>query len=44
MAGGMTGAGSEPGAGAWPDIAVFGAGAVGCHYGAKLALAGAPGQ
>ena len=27
---------------AWPRIAVFGAGAVGCHYGAKLALAGAP--
>jgi 2-dehydropantoate 2-reductase len=38
----MAGAGSESGAGAWPDIAVFGAGAVGCHYGAKLALAGAP--
>ncbi|MFN7644091.1 MAG: ketopantoate reductase family protein [Burkholderiales bacterium] len=38
----MAGAGSEPGTGAWPDIAVFGAGAVGCHYGAKLALAGAP--
>jgi 2-dehydropantoate 2-reductase len=29
-------------AAAWPRIAVFGAGAVGCHYGAKLALAGAP--
>ena len=42
MTGGMAGAGSEPGTGAWPDIAVFGAGAVGCHYGAKLALAGAP--
>jgi 2-dehydropantoate 2-reductase len=27
---------------AWPRIAVFGAGAVGCHFGAKLALAGAP--
>jgi 2-dehydropantoate 2-reductase len=26
----------------WPRIAVFGAGAVGCHFGAKLALAGAP--
>jgi 2-dehydropantoate 2-reductase len=26
----------------WPRIAVFGAGAVGCHYGAMLALAGAP--
>jgi 2-dehydropantoate 2-reductase len=29
-------------AGDWPRIAVFGAGAVGCHFGAKLALAGAP--
>jgi 2-dehydropantoate 2-reductase len=28
--------------GEWPRVAVFGAGAVGCHYGAKLALAGAP--
>jgi 2-dehydropantoate 2-reductase len=27
---------------AWPRVAVFGAGAVGCHYGARLALAGAP--
>lgn len=27
---------------AWPRIAVFGAGAVGCWYGARLALAGAP--
>jgi 2-dehydropantoate 2-reductase len=27
---------------AWPRIVVFGAGAVGCHFGAKLALAGAP--
>jgi 2-dehydropantoate 2-reductase len=26
----------------WPRVAVFGAGAVGCHYGAMLALAGAP--
>jgi len=33
--------GSAGGA-AWPRVAVFGAGAVGCHYGAKLALAGAP--
>jgi 2-dehydropantoate 2-reductase len=27
---------------AWPRVAVFGAGAVGCWYGARLALAGAP--
>lgn len=27
---------------AWPRFVVFGAGAVGCHFGAKLALAGAP--
>lgn len=27
---------------AWPKVAVFGAGAVGCHFGAKLAEAGAP--
>ena len=27
---------------AWPRVAVFGAGAVGCYYGARLALAGAP--
>ena len=26
----------------WPRIGVFGAGAVGCYYGARLALAGAP--
>jgi 2-dehydropantoate 2-reductase len=26
----------------WPRIAVFGAGAVGCYFGARLALAGAP--
>lgn len=34
----------QPGAGPadWPKIAVFGAGAVGCHYGAMLSLAGAP--
>ena len=31
--------GADPG---WPKIAVFGAGAVGCHFGAKLAEAGAP--
>jgi 2-dehydropantoate 2-reductase len=37
----MTDGKSEGGA-AWPRFAVFGAGAVGCHYGAKLALAGAP--
>ena len=29
-------------AAAWPRIGVFGAGAVGCYYGARLALAGAP--
>lgn len=28
--------------GAWPSICIFGAGAVGCYFGAKLALAGAP--
>jgi len=27
---------------AWPRVVVFGAGAVGCHFGAKLAMAGAP--
>src|SRR5690606_12923984 len=27
---------------AWPTVAVFGAGAVGCYFGAKLAEAGAP--
>ncbi len=27
---------------AWPRVAVFGAGAVGCYFGAKLAMAGAP--
>src|SRR5258707_10224724 len=27
---------------AWPRIAVFGAGAVGCYFGAMLARAGAP--
>jgi len=34
---------TEPGPGPehWPRIAVFGAGAVGCHYGAMLGLAGA---
>ena len=26
----------------WPRIAVFGAGAVGCYFGARLAMAGAP--
>ncbi|MBU6272657.1 MAG: 2-dehydropantoate 2-reductase [Betaproteobacteria bacterium] len=26
----------------WPRIGIFGAGAVGCYYGARLALAGAP--
>jgi len=31
-----------PGGSPWPRIAVFGAGAVGCWYGARLALAGAP--
>lgn len=31
-----------PGAGGWPRVAVFGAGAVGCYFGAKLAEAGAP--
>ena len=29
---------------AWPRIAVFGAGAVGCHFGAKLALASRSGD
>lgn len=33
---------SDPRAAAWPRVAVFGAGAVGCWYGARLALAGAP--
>jgi 2-dehydropantoate 2-reductase len=37
-----TDTGTTAGKGGWPDIVVFGAGAVGCHYGAKLALAGAP--
>lgn len=32
---------ADDGAG-WPRTAVFGAGAVGCYFGAKLALAGAP--
>jgi len=32
----------QPGGSPWPRIAVFGAGAVGCWYGARLALAGAP--
>ena len=27
---------------AWPRVVVFGAGAVGCYFGAKLAEAGAP--
>jgi 2-dehydropantoate 2-reductase len=35
-------AGSEAGTTDWPRVVVFGAGAVGCHFGAKLALAGAP--
>jgi len=35
-------AGEQAGARAWPRVAVFGAGAVGCYYGAKLAQAGAP--
>lgn len=39
--GSATAARALPGA-AWPRIAVFGAGAVGCWYGARLALAGAP--
>jgi 2-dehydropantoate 2-reductase len=34
---------SEPPApSAWPRVCVFGAGAVGCYFGARLALAGAP--
>jgi 2-dehydropantoate 2-reductase len=36
-----TGAAASSGR-AWPRFVVFGAGAVGCHFGAKLALAGAP--
>ena len=32
----------QPAADAWPRVVVFGAGAVGCFYGAKLAEAGAP--
>lgn len=36
----MAGEATTPGT--WPRVAVFGAGAVGCHFGAKLALAGAP--
>lgn len=39
--GSATAARALPGA-VWPRIAVFGAGAVGCWYGARLALAGAP--
>ena len=32
----------QPRAGRWPRVVVFGAGAVGCYFGAKLAEAGAP--
>lgn len=32
---------SSPAAG-WPKVCVFGAGAVGCYFGARLAIAGAP--
>jgi 2-dehydropantoate 2-reductase len=32
---------SAPASG-WPDVCVFGAGAVGCYFGARLAMAGAP--
>jgi 2-dehydropantoate 2-reductase len=38
----MADGGTAADAAAWPRVVVFGAGAVGCHYGAKLALAGAP--
>ncbi len=36
------GAGDAPAPPGWPDVAVFGAGAVGCFFGARLAEAGAP--
>ena len=29
-------------ASSWPEVCVFGAGAVGCYFGARLAMAGAP--
>lgn len=32
----------SPAPSAWPRVCVFGAGAVGCYFGARLALAGAP--
>ncbi|MFN9775284.1 MAG: ketopantoate reductase family protein [Burkholderiales bacterium] len=38
----MTGSATQTAPGGWPRVVVFGAGAVGCHFGAKLALAGAP--
>lgn len=33
---------TEPAAAGWPRVVVFGAGAVGCFFGARLAQAGAP--
>jgi 2-dehydropantoate 2-reductase len=33
---------STPAPAPWPSVCVFGAGAVGCYFGARLAMAGAP--